>query len=104
MKSGYYIRTIMRTIVRNDRFEPKRRHQDLTLDAPGGKGARCQPALSFALPGLCLGLVLSGCGEMPAARTNCWTAAASGGPEVSQAAISPITLAAPETTDPSKCD
>jgi len=96
----------MRTIVHIGIISPEGLKLRLLRGFPERESRTLQARRPFPLSGLLLVsfLTLAACGEMPAARTNCWTVAASGGPEVSQAAISPSTLAAPATSDPSKCD
>jgi hypothetical protein len=96
----------MRTIVRIHAVDLKPVLVGSPSEIPGRKENSRRPARSLPLSGLLLtgGLMLTACGEMPAARTNCWTTATSGGADVSQAAIRPGMLAASEPVDPSTCD
>jgi len=72
MKSIYYIRCLMRTIVRIGITGPEGLNLRMPRGFPERECGTLQVRRLFPLSGLFLGfcLALAACGEMPAARTN----------------------------------
>lgn len=79
----------------------------LAANFPGQEGGQDRPARVSSLSGIFIfgSLALAACGEVPVARTNCWSASFLETPEVTQAVAGPALIAGAEiVSSRSTCD